>query len=153
LSLIIALIITGVILLLIEMVIPGGIIGALGALCIVSAVVLGFRQSIEIGLVLMFASTTLGLLGLWAWVKFFPNSRAGREIFLDKSAKDWQGYKQSDEHLIGQSGIAHTSLRPSGTAIINDQRIDVVTQGELIEKGQTVKVVEVEGNRVVVAVS
>jgi membrane-bound serine protease (ClpP class) len=41
-------------------------------------------------------------------------------------------------------------LRPSGTANINGQRVDVVTEGGLIERGTAVKVVAVEGSRIVV---
>jgi len=52
--------------------------------------------------------------------------------------------------LLDQVGIAQTNLRPSGTAMINGQRVDVVTEGPMIEQGATIKVVAVEGMRVVV---
>ena len=42
-------------------------------------------------------------------------------------------------------------LRPSGLATIDDERIDVVTEGEVIQKDQPIKVIEIEGNRIVVA--
>ncbi len=51
----------------------------------------------------------------------------------------------------GAEGVAYTSLRPSGTALINETRVDVVTDGEFLEKGTPLHVVNVEGNRVVVA--
>jgi membrane-bound serine protease (ClpP class) len=41
-------------------------------------------------------------------------------------------------------------MRPSGTALIEDERIDVVTEGTFIAKDQKVKVIKVEGSRVVV---
>ncbi len=47
-------------------------------------------------------------------------------------------------------GPALTQLRPSGVALINGQRVDVVTEGGLIERGAAVKVVTVEGARIVV---
>jgi membrane-bound serine protease (ClpP class) len=43
-----------------------------------------------------------------------------------------------------------TKLRPSGTAVINGKRVDVVTEGAFIEPGQSIKVVAIEGLRVVV---
>ena len=49
------------------------------------------------------------------------------------------------EHLL-----AHTPLRPSGTAVINGKRIDVVTEGPFVERGSPIKVVAIEGMRVVV---
>jgi membrane-bound serine protease (ClpP class) len=52
--------------------------------------------------------------------------------------------------LLNGTGTALTQLRPSGTANINGQRVDVVTEGDLIERGAKIKVVAVEGARIVV---
>jgi membrane-bound serine protease (ClpP class) len=52
--------------------------------------------------------------------------------------------------LLQQTGTAFTQLRPAGTALINGRRVDVVTEGQLIERGTPVRVVAVEGMRVVV---
>ena len=52
--------------------------------------------------------------------------------------------------LVGQEGVAITQLRPSGTARFGKQKVDVVAEGELIERDTRVKIVEVESNRVVV---
>ena len=52
--------------------------------------------------------------------------------------------------MLHQTGTAFTQLRPCGTALINGRRVDVVTEGSLIEKGTPVKVVALEGMRVVV---
>jgi membrane-bound serine protease (ClpP class) len=50
----------------------------------------------------------------------------------------------------GMSGHAKTTLRPSGKADFNGQIFDVVSEGEFIEAGQPIRVVAVEGARVVV---
>jgi membrane-bound serine protease (ClpP class) len=52
--------------------------------------------------------------------------------------------------LLNGTGVALSQLRPSGTATINGQRVDVVTEGGLIERGTAIKVVAVEGARIVV---
>jgi membrane-bound serine protease (ClpP class) len=52
--------------------------------------------------------------------------------------------------LIGLSGNALTNLRPSGSALFNGKRYDVVSRGDFIDKGTTVTVVSVDGNRIVV---
>ena len=52
--------------------------------------------------------------------------------------------------LLHQTGTAMTSLRPSGMAMINEERVDVVTEGQMIERGTPVKVVAIEGMRVIV---
>ena len=46
--------------------------------------------------------------------------------------------------------MTHTTLRPCGTAVIGGKRVDVISEGSLIDRGQKVKVVAVEGIRVVV---
>ena len=52
--------------------------------------------------------------------------------------------------LLDQLGTADSILRPSGVATINGHRIDVVAETGLIERGQSVKVIAVEGSKVVV---
>jgi membrane-bound ClpP family serine protease len=52
--------------------------------------------------------------------------------------------------LVGKSGVALTVLRPAGTVDIDGRRIDVVTEGQYIEADAPVRVVAVEGTRVVV---
>ena len=49
-----------------------------------------------------------------------------------------------------QKGLSDTDLHPSGWVKVNDQRIFVVSEGEFISKGVEVKILSVDGNRVVV---
>ncbi len=147
---IIVLVVIGIILLFIEMVIPGAIIGLIGLACIVIGLIMAFDQSASFGLVLSLISFAVGMLFFHLWIKYFPKTSIGKKIFLDKNARDWQGYDKDNLALIGLAGLAHTDLRPSGIAIINNNRFDVVTQGEMIERGQQIKVHSVEGNRIVV---
>jgi membrane-bound serine protease (ClpP class) len=60
------------------------------------------------------------------------------------------GYVGTDDlsGLIGQEGVTSTLLRPGGFATIGGRRVDVVTNGEIVEEGVPVEVVAVEGNRV-----
>jgi membrane-bound serine protease (ClpP class) len=53
---------------------------------------------------------------------------------------------------IGMSGAAESDLRPAGKVNINGHLIDVVTEGDYVEKGATVSVIRVEGNRITVRV-
>ncbi len=152
-QLIITLIIMGIILLLIEIIIPGGIIGILGVFFILAGIALGFSKSTGIGIILLFSSAVAGLICLWISIKYFPKSKVGKQLFLDQDAKDWQAYEESNQNLLGKSGISHTQLKPSGIAIFDNKRIDVITQGEHIENNEKIRVVKVEGNRVIVSIS
>ena len=62
------------------------------------------------------------------------------------------GYTSFDDrsHLVGKVGVTTTPLRPSGTVIIDDERIDAVAEGSFIPGQVEVKVILVEGTRIVV---
>jgi len=47
--------------------------------------------------------------------------------------------------LLGQEGLALTTLRPAGTAQFGERRVDVVTEGKFVEAGTKVKVIKVSG--------
>jgi membrane-bound serine protease (ClpP class) len=147
---ILALVSVGILLLLVEIFLPGGICGILGALCVIAGVIISFGHSITLGIQMSAASIVLGLIGLWAWCKFFPDSRMGKQMFLQASAENWRGYDETNDGLLGCTGVAHSDLRPAGLAQINNKRVDVVSDGQMISKGAAITVLEVEGNRVVV---
>jgi membrane-bound serine protease (ClpP class) len=50
----------------------------------------------------------------------------------------------------GETGIAHTFLRPSGKVLINDKKIDAITQGEFIDQGTPIIIDKINRNRVIV---
>jgi membrane-bound serine protease (ClpP class) len=54
------------------------------------------------------------------------------------------------DELIGRKGKAVTTLHPTGKMEVNNHTLDVVTDGEYIEKGQFVEIIEIRGNRIVV---
>jgi len=147
-ALIITLLILGAVLLFLETLLPGLIAGTTGVLCLMAAVILGYRGfGYQTGSLIL-AGVLVGLLmGTWCWLKFFPDSRAARRFISQASGGDLGVDKPE---LLHGTGTALTQLRPSGAALINGQRVDVVTEGGFIERGATVKVVAVEGARIVV---
>lgn len=147
-ELIVILLVAGVILLLSETVLPGLIAGTVGFLCLLAGVAVGYaRFGATTGNYLL-AGVTLGLLGgLALWVRFFPGSRFGRIFISQKVVGD---IRAEQPELLHQTGVASTPLRPCGTALINGKRVDVVTEGSLLDPGTPLKVVAIEGMRVVV---
>ena len=147
-TLIITLLIVGAILLFLETLLPGMIAGIIGFLCLMAAVMLGYRDfGYQTGSLIL-AGVLVGLvIGTWCWLKFFPESRLGKR-FISQSSSGELGVEKPE--LLNGTGVALTQVRPSGTASINGQRVDVVTEGGLIERGTAVKVVTVEGARIVV---
>lgn len=66
--------------------------------------------------------------------------------------KSDEGYSTSIglEELVGESGRAVSDLRPSGWATVGEQKLFVVTEGEFVANGDRVRILTVDGNRVVV---
>ena len=85
--------------------------------------------------------------------RFTPGRKVFKRLILETEETPGQGYvaaKQGLTTLIGKQGIAKTTLRPSGTAEIDDVFVDVVTSGEHIKEGTLIVVLNVEGMRVIV---
>jgi len=78
--------------------------------------------------------------------KYLPQTRLFNTLTLATISPDLE--EKSD--LIGLEGMAHSDLRPSGTAYFEDRKIDVVTYGDYIPRDTPVRIVEVHGNRIVV---
>ena len=111
-------------------------------------VVAGYYEfGVERGTWLLTGVMAALILGGGAWVWLFPRTKVGR-AFNSRGAVGEIGTEKPE--LVGLTGIAFTQLRPSGTALIDGHRVDVVTEGALVEKGSALKVVAVEGMRVVV---
>src|SRR5207247_1224746 len=147
-ELVITLIIVGAILLLLETVLPGMIAGIVGGCCLLAGISLGYAQFGPKTGSWILLGVIVGLIGgFCVWARVFPDSRFGR-VFISKRVVGEIRAEKPD--LLHQTGIAFTQLRPSGTALIGDRRVDVVSEGGLIEKGTPIKVVAIEGIRVVV---
>lgn len=155
------LVLAGVVLLALEMfVIPGfGIAGALGIAALVAGFALSMLGSGNSAQVLMLVagrvvfSLLAALLASFVLMRFMATSRLGRRLVLATELEADEGYASpplDDAHWLGKSGTAWSALRPAGIADIDGQRVDVVSDGELIEAGTPIQVTRVDGNRIVV---
>jgi membrane-bound ClpP family serine protease len=147
-ELVITLLVLGILLLLAETILPGVIAGVVGACCLIAGITEGYAKfGPRTGnLILMLVLFGLGA-GFCLWLKFFPGSRMAR-LIVSRTVVGDIGTEQPE--LVNQTGTAFSQLRPAGTALINGRRVDVVTEGQLIERGAPLKVIAVEGMRVIV---
>lgn len=145
---VITLLVAGAVLLLLETVLPGMIAGVAGLLCLVAGVITAYALlGTEQGSYVLAGVFIALIVGTLLWLKYFPDSSVGRKFTLRQTAGDI-GTERPE--LLHQTGTALTTLRPSGTAIINGHRVDVVTEGGMIERHTPIQVVALEGMRVVV---
>ena len=151
----------------------------LGLILVEVFVIPGFGVAGISGIILIFASLFLSMLGadpfldfnavsaaiikltiglaaalilIFLLARFLPKSNFFKKFILSEEEKATQGYTSRTNYsdLLGAEGIALTTLRPAGTAEINGKRVDVVTDSEYIEHGKQIIVTAVEGMRVVV---
>lgn len=145
---VITLLVAGAVLLLLETILPGMIAGVLGLLCLVAGVIQAYIAfGPQTGSYVLIGVIVAMILGTIVWFKYFPDSRAARAFTSQRTSGD---IHTDRPELLNQSGTALTPLRPSGTAVINGHRVDVVTEGAMIDRNAPIKVVAVEGMRVVV---
>ena len=99
---------------------------------------------------------TIGLIGgIFALILLFRmmiKTKFWVKLTSPQIQSNEEGYNSSLglEHLIGETGLATSDLRPSGWVVVNNTKIFVVTEGEFVDKDQQVSIMSVDGNRVVV---
>ena len=152
----------GVVLVLVEIfVIPGfGIFGIAGILMMVAGLFLGMisdfpiidGEMISTAIMQLAGSFVLTFLFLFVLSKTLPKTKVWNRLILKDNIAAKSGYTSKPDftHLLSKTGVAMTDLRPAGTVIIKGKRYDVVTDGEFIDKETNVKVIKIEGSKVVV---
>ena len=85
-------------------------------------------------------------------LKILPKTPMGKHLVLSNTESSDKGYTSSqlDKRLIGKTGIALTVLRPSGIVRLENKKYQAVTQGDFIEKDETIEVISIKGIQVVV---
>ena len=146
----------GVLLVFIELLIlPGfGAAGVPGSLLVLIGIgaawwQFGFKTALTYTGVTLVLVIPLAIIVL----SLIRRTRVG-EAFILSATQDrdagFQAPRSGLASLVGKSGRSLTPLRPAGAALINGQRVDIVTQGEFVDAETDIEVILVEGNRVVV---
>lgn len=142
----------GVVLIWLEFILPGLILGMLGVAAIVgstAAAIYAYPEyTVFIVVVEGVGSVVIISLGLYVMAK----TKVLGGLVHQSDQKLEEGYSNIAQTSIrpGMRGKVITQLRPSGTIVMGDERIDAVANGAFIEAGTEVEVIEVHGNRVVV---
>ena len=162
----ILLFIVGLVLLALEIfVIPGfGVAGILGILCCFVGLLLSFQTFILPGseeevniftnnIFNLTLSIGLDVLALVILARFLPEAAPLRRLSITTVQKIEEGYSvaiPTFTRLAGQEGVVCSKLRPAGRAEIDGEAYDVVSQGDFIEVGEKIKVLEIRGNKIIV---
>ncbi|MBM4174719.1 MAG: nodulation protein NfeD [Ignavibacteria bacterium] len=154
--------IIGLALLLIEIFyIPGfGFVGVIGILMMIGSIFFGLLSDFPIvtgddisaAIIQLAFSIVLGIISIVILSKFLPKTTVWNRLILSQEEKIQEGFSSNPDlsFLLGKMGKAVTQLRPAGIALIENKRIDVVTEGEFIAANSEISVMKVEGSKVIV---
>ncbi|MCD1261578.1 nodulation efficiency protein NfeD [Paenibacillus athensensis] len=142
----------GFVLLLLELVVPSfGVLTLLGAACLVGGVLAAAadpaQAGVQLGVALAIALVVIGVS-----FKYLQHRGVWHRLILKERLSTDKGFTSNPDrsYLLGAKGMSLTPLRPSGTALIGSERVDVVTEGSFVTPDSPIVVVRVEGTRVVV---
>ena len=131
-----------------------GILGFLAAAAIIGGIVVGFQHSAITGLILMIAALFGVPSVLVAAFRYWPRTAMGRKIMLiaprSEDVLPDDDERQRLRGLVGKLGRAKCKMLPGGSITIEGRSIDAVSEGQPIEAGETVRVVQIRGKRLVV---
>ncbi len=155
-GLVLLLFILGIVLVVIEFLMPGfGIAGILGVVSLVAGIVLVSQLVSILVLILIIAAVLVIIAGLLVFMykSATKGGRMSKLLLLNTNTSKEEGFtstKDIEEDLVGLEGIAETILRPAGIGLFGKRKIDVVTEGEFIQRGSKIKIVKIEGFRIIV---
>ena len=127
----------------------------LAGICLISGIIVGFVDSVQTGLIVLLAVLIILPVMFSLMIKAWPYTPIGRRILIGPVDRDdvipKGEYYNEIQSLVGQLGVARTTMLPSGIVMINGKKFDAVSEGLPLEQGETIKVIAVKGNRIVVS--
>ncbi|HKI79648.1 MAG TPA: NfeD family protein [Ignavibacteriaceae bacterium] len=159
----ILLFVVGIILLALEIfVIPGfGVAGIAGIVLIFASLFMAligtslpFIDSDQLSMAIVQLGITLliSVVIIYFIVRFLPKSNTFNKLILADDEQATKGFVSSNSlhKLVGKEGKALTTLRPAGMAEIRGEKVDVIADGDYVQQGSKLKVIRVEGSKVIV---
>jgi len=148
----IILFLVGVGLIIAEFFLPGAIAGIIGLALIIGSILIAGGNVVHMGISVLIA-LFVAIAGMVIIVKFFGKKiNLFNKMILTDATDTKHGYVSNVNRyeLIGKLAKSMTPLRPSGTIVLENERIDAVTEGSYVDAGKTVVIIKVEGSRTVV---
>ncbi|MDJ0766330.1 MAG: NfeD family protein [Myxococcota bacterium] len=151
-TLVVLLLVAGLIFLAAELfILPGfGIAGILGLLFLIGGSVAAWTWlgSGWGGLAVLITLISAITLVIWA----FRSRGIKQRLILSTQLKAGGGTASADlTDFVGKTGKTKSDLRPAGIAVVDERRVDVVSEGGFIAKATKITVVAVDGPRIIVA--
>ncbi len=142
----------GILLVAVEIVVPGGLLGLVGGLCLLAGVAASFHQFGSTGgFVATAVAIVIGAVTLYLEFAILPKTAIARKFTMAETVAGRSQPELADrDAVIGATGVAVTRLAPSGIVEVAGKRYEAFSQSGLAEAGGRVKVVDVDNFRIVV---
>ncbi len=131
---------------------PGfGLPGILGLLALGLDILISARTFAQ-GLLMTAIAAAIVLVVFLVGATLIDHGRLPRKLVLrEENGSEEDFVSGGSPAKPGQTGRALTLLRPAGIAEIDGRRLDVMTRGEFLPEGAALRVVAVEGSKIVVS--
>ncbi|MGJ8637815.1 MAG: NfeD family protein [Opitutaceae bacterium] len=149
--LIIGLILAALVLVFFEIILPGGILGVVAAVCVIAASWLGTVEYGALAGVGIFVGTCLAIVVMgYVEFKFLAKSKLGKGFFLDETVTGHTNSSIAEDSIIGKEGTALTRLNPSGKVAIEGQSYEAHSQDGYIDSGELIGVVAKDNLKLII---
>lgn len=154
-SLIILLFSLGILFITVEVIVPGAILGSIGALLMFGGCLMAFIEyGTTGGMLAVAAAFAIGALAMFLEFKVIPNTKFGKRAFLTREITAVSAaFGAEARDLIGKSAEALTLLSPSGYILIDGTRYEAFSQSGQVPAGSALEVVGADNFRLIVSLS
>ncbi|MCX6876870.1 MAG: NfeD family protein [Verrucomicrobia bacterium] len=151
-TLIILLYSLGILLLVAEVLVPGGVLGTVGGILMFIGCVLAFVQyGTSGGLLALLAGLVLAAAAFYVEFRVLPRTKVGRRAFLTKEMTGVSAALGTEARdLIGKSAEALTMLSPSGYVRVAGRRYEAFCQSGQAPAGAALEVIDADSFRLIV---
>lgn len=152
-TLVILLFALGILLLLVEVIVPGGILGTIGALMLFGGCVAAFINfGTGGGMIAVAVALVVSVAAFYFEFRILPRTTIGRRAFLHQEIEGVSAaYGSEARDLIGKSATALTMLSPSGYITIDGKRYEAFCPSGQVPAGSSLKVTGADNFRLIVS--
>lgn len=152
-TLIILLFALGIVLIAVEVIVPGGILGTIGGLMMFGGCIVSFMEYGTLGgVIASVVALVLAVLALYIEFRVLPKTAIGKRAFLTKEITGVSAAFGKEAHdLIGKSGEALTMLSPSGYIRVDGKRYEAFCQSGQVPAGAPLEVIGADNFRLIVS--
>jgi membrane-bound ClpP family serine protease len=142
----------GVLLLAIELVVPGAIIGIVGALSMLAGVLAAFGEfGVQGGLLTLAGVLVVLAAVIYVELVWLPKSALARWFSMSTTLRGQSQPPLADESSVtGADAVTETVLSPTGYVRLGGRRYEAFCRDGFAEAGETLRVVSLDNFRLIV---